>query len=93
MRFLSVVLLMLLVGVVPALAEGPLFEVSVNKYLMGTRVETTTRHTDIVAFKNALLLAYQEMARVELVMSAHNANSEVSKINQAAGVHPVVVSD
>jgi thiamine biosynthesis lipoprotein len=33
------------------------------------------------------------MARVESVLSAHNANSEVSKINQAAGVHPVVVSD
>jgi hypothetical protein len=57
MRFLSVVLLMLLVGVVPALAEGPLFEVSVNKFLMGTRVETTARHTDIVACKKALVMA------------------------------------
>ena len=72
--------------------EVPLFEVSVNKYLMGTKVETTARHEHIIECKNALLEAYEEMERVETLLSSHDPNSEISRINRAAGVQSVVVS-
>ena len=75
-----------------AQAEDVLFEVSVNKYLMGTRVETTARHKDIIACKKALFLAYQEMERVEGLLSSQLAKSEISRLNRAAGMRPVRVS-
>lgn len=69
-----------------------LYEVSVRKFLMGTEVETTARHGDIVACKGALVKAYQEMARVEALLSSHMSESEVVKINGSAGLAPVQVS-
>lgn len=85
-------LLLFLVEGVAAQGEGALFEVSVNKFLMGTKVETTARHAHIVDCKKALVTAYQEMARVEALLSSLETNSEISKINRGAGVAPVVVS-
>lgn len=78
----------------PAAAQPTptLYEVSVSKYLMGTRVEATVRHTDISASKEALYRAFREMERVEGVLSEHRKESEISKINQAAGLRPVKVS-
>jgi thiamine biosynthesis lipoprotein len=76
----------------PVLTEDILYEVSVSKFLMGTSVETTARHPDINACREALFLAYREMERVESLLSFHNPESEVSKINNQAGVKPVAVS-
>ncbi|MBT3601914.1 MAG: FAD:protein FMN transferase [Candidatus Latescibacteria bacterium] len=89
----ALLLLLLLVEGAAAQGDVPLFEVSVNKFLMGTKVETTARHARIVDCKKALVMAYQEMARVEALLSSHDVGSEISKINRAAGVQPVVVSD
>ncbi|MDA0711227.1 MAG: FAD:protein FMN transferase [bacterium] len=55
-RLLAMTLLW--VGSAAAERAGPLFEVSVNKYMMGTRVETTARHGDILACKSALIAAF-----------------------------------
>ena len=68
------------------------FEISVTKYLMGTTVQTTARSTDINASKLALLASYKEMSRVENLLSSHKDDSEISKVNIAAGIHPVKVS-
>ena len=76
----------------PLLAKDILYEVSVSKFLMGTSVETTARHSDINACRQALFLAYREMERVESLLSFHNPESEISKINNQAGVKPVAVS-
>lgn len=75
-----------------AQASGAVYEVSVNKFLMGTTVETTAESSDILQCKKALYLAYREMARVENLLSSHKPGSEISKINRAAGLHPVAVS-
>ena len=93
MRFLiPILLLSLSAGSVSAQSAETLYEVSVSKFLMGTQVETKARHSDIIACKKSLYLAYQEMERIENLLSFHNAGSEVSKINRAAGIHPVRVS-
>ena len=59
---------------------------------MGTTVETTARSTDINFCKKALLSAYEEMQRVENLLSCEKDSSEISAINRNAGIHPVKVS-
>ena len=68
------------------------YEVKVSKILMGTVVETTARYPDVVQCKEALLQAYREMERVENLLSYQKSESEIAKINAAAGKSPVHVS-
>ena len=75
----------------PLHAKDILYEISVSKFLMGTFVETTARHSDINACRKALFLAYREMERVEGLLSFHNPESDVSRINRQAGIQPVHV--
>ena len=72
--------------------DTTMYKVSVTKYLMGTTVETTARSTDINFCKKALLAAYEEMQRVENLLSCEKDSSEISAINKAAGFQPVKVS-
>jgi FAD:protein FMN transferase len=69
-----------------------MYKISVKKYLMGTTVETTVRTNDINLSKKALLASYQEMQRVENLLSCEKDSSEISAINRASGLHPVKVS-
>jgi thiamine biosynthesis lipoprotein len=69
------------------------YEVKVSKILMGTVVETTARHPDVVHCKKALFLAYQEMERVENLLSYLKSGSEIALINASAGKKAVHVSD
>lgn len=87
-------MLLALTLAVPASARSSdvLYEVSVNKLLMGTTVETTARHADILQCRKAVYLAYREMERIEDRFSSFKQESEISGINRAAGVHPVKVS-
>ncbi|MEZ4699121.1 MAG: FAD:protein FMN transferase [Rhodothermales bacterium] len=75
-----------------AQAGETLFEVNVGKYLMGTRVDATVRTPSVEASKRALVAAFQEMERVENLLSYHKPDSEISRINREAGRHPVHVS-
>lgn len=68
------------------------YKVSVTKYLMGTTVETTAESPDVNNCKKALLSAYEEMQRVENLLSCQKDSSEISSINNAAGIKPVKVS-
>jgi thiamine biosynthesis lipoprotein len=72
--------------------DSTMYKVSVTKYLMGTTVETTARSTDIDYCKKALLAAYEEMQRVENLLSCQMDSSEISAINRAAGIQAVKVS-
>lgn len=69
-----------------------MYSVTVSKILMGTTVETTARNADINLCKEALLEAYKEMKRVENLLSYHNKNSEITRINSFSGMQPVKVS-
>jgi thiamine biosynthesis lipoprotein len=60
---------------------------------MGTPVETTARYPDINYCKEALYFAYREMERVEDLLAYQKESSEISKINRAAGVRAVPVSE
>ena len=88
-----IVLVLSLVLFMRAESAETLYEVSVPKFLMGTEVETMARHGDIVDCKKALVKAYQEMERVEDLLSSHMDGSEIIAIKQAAGVRPVQVSE
>ena len=75
-----------------AQSDTTMYKISVTKYLMGTTVETTARSTDVNYCKRALLAAYEEMQRVENLLSCEKDSSEISKINRDAGDHPVKIS-
>lgn len=77
---------------VSAQENGTMYEVSVTKYLMGTTVETTARSTDVNFCKKVLMDAYYEMQRIENLLSCQKDSSEISKINNGAGIRPVKVS-
>ena len=72
--------------------DTTMYKISVTKYLMGTTVETTARSTDVNFCKQALLAAYEEMQRVENLLSFQKDSSEISGINRQAGIQPVKVS-
>jgi thiamine biosynthesis lipoprotein len=72
--------------------DSTMYKISVTKYLMGTTVETTARSTDINYCKKVLLAAYEEMQRVENLLSCQKDSSEISAINRMSGIHPVKVS-
>jgi thiamine biosynthesis lipoprotein len=69
------------------------YNVKVSKFLMGTVVETDVQGPDVPTCQKALLLAYQEMSRVENLLSYQIPTSEVNRINRQAGIKPVKVSD
>ncbi len=75
-----------------AQTDTTMYKLSVTKYLMGTTVETTARSTDINLCKRALLASYEEMQRVENLLSCEKESSEISAINRDSGLHPVKVS-
>ena len=93
-KFASVLLLVWLVS--PSLASGrkdaPVFEVSATKFLLGTKVDITVLHSEVRGAQAACYAAFKEMERVESVLSSHKPDSEISRINSAAGSHPVKVS-
>lgn len=68
------------------------FEVAVSKYLMGTTVELNAWHGDVRACQQAAYHAFREMERVEWLLSFQKEDSEISRINRAAGRMPVKVS-
>ena len=86
------IILLLFTGMLYSQDDEPMYKVSVMKYLMGTTVETTASSTDINYCKEALVTAYSEIERVENLLSCEKDSSEISEINNAAGLYPVKVS-
>lgn len=73
-------------------AEAPLFEVTAAKDMLGTHIEFKALHPDILECKKAFYAAFQEINRLEDLLSYNREPSEVAAINRAAGVTPVKVS-
>ncbi|MCB0281549.1 MAG: FAD:protein FMN transferase [Calditrichaeota bacterium] len=95
MKYYLVLLFIFLIN--PLTAQNPDstavdYEVKVSKFVMGTIVETTVRANDISYCKEALFHAYREMERIENLLSYMKENSEITKINNNAGIQPVHVS-
>ena len=63
-----------------------------TQFIMGTLVEITVSHADANVVRFATTKAFDEMKRVEALMSTHLPDSEVSRINAAAGKNAVAVS-
>ena len=69
-----------------------LYEVSASKYMLGTKIEVKALYADILECRAAFYDAFQEIQRVENLLSYSRENSEIAAINRTAGVAPVKVS-
>jgi thiamine biosynthesis lipoprotein len=64
-----------------------------SQFLMGTLVEISVIEKDEELATMAIQQAFQEIRRLENLMSIHIPDSEVSKINQAAGKDRIPISE
>ena len=79
-----------LITLIGSKAEGDAFKDIRKK--MGSRFEITAVHPDRSLAKEAVKLAYDEVDRIETLISSWREDSETSRINRNAGIHPVQVS-
>ena len=63
-----------------------------SRYLMGTLVEIKARGRDAATTQAAITAAFDEIARLEGLMSHWRDDSQVARINAAAGKAPVAVA-
>jgi len=63
-----------------------------TQFIMGTLVEITVSHADPQVIQTATTRAFDEMKRIEQLMSTYLPDSEISRINRAAGKEAVPVS-
>jgi len=74
------------------LGDPPTKPIRRTQFIMGTLVEITVSHADTNVVHLATTQAFDEMKRVEALMSTYLPDSEVSQINNAAGKEAVAVS-
>jgi thiamine biosynthesis lipoprotein len=90
---LATLLVVVLSGLLPAQASAAPGKLTYNGEAMGTTVSVffwTDRQEDAAKAAQAV---FDEMKRLDLEMTTWKDDSEVSKINAAAGVKPVAISD
>ena len=63
-----------------------------TQIIMGTLVEITISHSDPDTIQTVTTQAFDEMKRIEQLMSTYIPDSEISRINRAAGEKAVPVS-
>lgn len=63
-----------------------------TQFIMGTLVEITVSHSDPQVIQAVTTQAFDEMKRLEQLMSTYLPDSEISQINRAAGKEAVPVS-
>jgi thiamine biosynthesis lipoprotein len=63
-----------------------------SQLLMGTTVEITAVSTEESKAYDAMTAAFHEIRRLEKLLSTYIPDSELSRVNQAAGIRPVPVS-
>jgi len=73
----------------PAQNDVIKFEMSADKYLMGTEFTVTVVHTSIDSGKKAMYYALKEVERIENVTSNYRDSTEISYVNQNAFLRPV----
>ena len=79
----------------PAPAQGPSSAVTRTRaqMLMGTMVKITAVALNEILAQAALTAGFQEIRRLENLLSTWIETSELSRVNQAAGQEPVSVSE
>jgi thiamine biosynthesis lipoprotein len=63
-----------------------------TQFIMGTLVEITVSHSDPELVQTVTTQAFDEMQRIEQLMSTYIPDSEISRINRAAGKDAIPVS-
>ena len=63
-----------------------------ERAIMGTAIHVELWHTDKVAAKNNIQYVFDEMQRIDRLMSPYKKESEISLINDQATKHPVKIS-
>jgi thiamine biosynthesis lipoprotein len=63
-----------------------------TQFIMGTLVEITVSHSDADVIQAVTTQAFDEMQRIEQLMSTYIPDSEISRINHAAGKEAIPVS-
>ncbi len=86
-----VVSVMALLGVSLYMNRTP-ESVTYSRALMGTLVEITLMDGNTAGYDNAANAAFDEISRLEALMSSYKPTSDVSRVSRAAGVEPVAVS-
>jgi len=66
-----------------------LYEIKLNKIMMGTTVEIKALHTNIDSVKKGIYLAFMEMERIDRLLGYTGQKSDVAKLNAHAGKSPV----
>ena len=61
--------------------------------LLGTFVEVTVEHEDEAEAQTAIQAAFAAIERVHSLMSFHDPESEISRLNRLALHQPVIISD
>jgi FAD:protein FMN transferase len=92
-RAVKVLLLALLFSSQSSIAQkdSVKFEMSADKYLMGTMFMITVVHSSIDSGKIAMYYALREVERIEKLMSNYMDSSEISYINRNAFLEPIKV--
>ncbi len=88
---LSLILSYFISGQACVLSDKPL-QVQRTQFLLGTLVEITVRDSESTQAQRAITRAFQEIRRIESLMSSYLPESEVSRINRQAGGESVTVS-
>lgn len=70
----------------------PRFEISATKYMLGTQIDFKAMCAEVLAGKLAFFKAFEEISRIENLLSSHKKGSDITNINQHAGVRAVKVS-
>lgn len=76
----------------PSFAQTQLYEFSASKYLMGTKFDITAVSTSIDSMKKAIYYSLKEVERIQTILSSQIDSSEITHINNSAGIKPVRVS-
>ncbi len=89
---LAVLFLFSLLIQASAQTTGALFDVRTSKTLMGTQVDLIILHSSAEKGQLAAFRAFKEIERIEALLSSHIDESEIARINAAAGKKPIQVS-
>lgn len=92
LSFKSIVILLGMAIILNACEGGSDQPVRRTQFIMGTLVEITVSHSDPEVIQTVTTKAFNEMQRIEGLMSTYIPDSEVSRINRAAGKKAVPVS-
>lgn len=90
----SLFVLLLLTGILVSCHFRPKdLMVKRSQLLMGTLVEITVVSDDETRANEAINAAFREIKRLEDIMSTYIPSSDISRVNAAAGLHPVKVHE